>query len=132
MTNQVFLKAKEKLLTGQINWLDDTINLALIRSGYYIPDINTDEFLSSVPSSGIAATEMLTNKTVFSGCADAMDVTIALPGGTEIEKLVIYKDTGDAETSPLIVLIDSAPNLPFTLEADSITISFGNNGIFSI
>lgn len=132
MANEIFLKAKEKLISGQINWLDDWVKIALIRSGYYIPDIEADEFLSAISSNGIAATEVLANKTVSAGIADASDVTIALSAGTEIEKLVIYKDTGDVLTSPLIVLIDSAPNLPFTLEADSITISFGSSGVFNI
>lgn len=126
------MKAKEKLLTAQINWLDDTIKLALVDSGY-TPDIAQDEFLSDVIDYHIVAqSSALTGKSVQAGVAYVSDVTIQIFTGVTFNYLVLYKELGDLATSPLIALIDSAPNLPFTLETDSVTISFDNNGIFNI
>lgn len=133
--SQLYTKAKEKFLSGAINWVGDTIKVALVDSATYSSNTETDEFLSVIPTAAIVATsEALTGKSVTGGTADANDVTIANVTGTRFECLAIYKDTGDRATSPLIALIDSATNLPFSPSGGSIIIQFdnGSNKVFSL
>lgn len=133
--NTIYTKAKEKLLTGQINWLSDTIKVALVDSAAYTPNPSTDEFLAGITSGAIVATsDPLAGKSATQGIADADDLTIAGVTGSQFEYLVIYKDTGSASTSPLICLIDTATNLPFTPTGGSLTLQFdnGSSKIFSL
>lgn len=106
----------------------------------YTPDLTADEFLSSIASGArIATSSVLVNKTniqgTVGGTADADDVVFSLvPAGSAIEAFVLYKDTGDEATSPLIMYVDSASatGLPVTPNGGNITVSFdtGNNRIF--
>lgn len=133
--SQLYTKTKEKLLSGQINWLADTIKVALVDSASYIPNIETDEFLSAIPTGAIVATsDALIGKSTTNGAADADDVTIVNVNGNQFEYLAIYKEAGDPTTSPLIALIDSATNLPFSPSGGSVAIQWdaGTNKIFSL
>ncbi len=65
---------------------------------------------------------------------DAADVVFSAVTGDPSEALVIYKDTGDAATSPLIAYIDTAAGLPVTPSGTDITVTWdsGVNKIFKL
>ena len=124
--NALYAKAREAFLTGSINWVSDTIKVALVRP-IYVPNLATDQWFSTVVSSIIGTPQTLAGKTATYGVADADDVVFhAVTTGYAINYLVIYKDTGDPSTSPLIVLLDTATGLSFTTSGRDVVVTFSN------
>lgn len=135
MANTLYDKARERFLRGQINWDTDTMKVCLVDKNVYTPNFTTHEYLSDVSGSAIIAPGVtLTGKASTSGAADANDVTFTAVSGAESEALIIYKDTGDTATSPLIALIDSATGLPITPNGGDIIVVWDNgaNKIFKL
>lgn len=136
MSNGLYDKARKKFLDGDIDWLSDNIKAVLVDTADYTVDLANDEFLSSIAAGARVATSgNLANKTSTGGVADADDITLATVSGDVSEAVVIYKDTGDAATSPLIAYIDSATSgLPVTPNGGDIIIQWndGANKIFKL
>lgn len=135
MANFIYDKAREKFLTGAINWTSDTIKAVLVDTAAYTPAPTTHEFLSDIPSGDrIATSSAFTTKTATAGVADADNVTWPTVTGDPSEALVIIKDTGSAATSPLIAYIDTATGLPVTPNGGDITVTWdnGSNKIFKL
>lgn len=133
MASLIYNKGKSKLLKGEIDFEDDTIKCALVTSSY-TPDKDTDEYFDDLTNevSGTGYTtggKVLTNKSVNEDDVndraefDADDITWTVATITA-RAAIIYKDTGVAGTSPLIVYIDfgedySTSGADFTVEWDS-------------
>lgn len=135
MTNAIYTKAKEKFLKGEISWQENNIKAVLVDTSLYTANLTTNEFLSDIPlNARVALSGNFTNKTSTEGVADADDITFPSVVGNSIEAVVIYKDTGVASTSPLIVYMDIASGLPITPTGDDITLvwSSGSNKIFRL
>ncbi len=135
MANALFAKAKKKFLDADIDLLVDNIKCVLVDHADDNPDVSTDEFLSDILAAARVATSgNLANKSTTGGVFDADDITIAAVTGDQFESIVIYKDTGDASTSPLIARIDTASGLPCTPNGGDITITWdnGSNKIFAL
>ena len=133
MANALSGKAREKFLTGDIAWDTDDIKVCLVDTASYTVSIDVDEFRDDL--AGVVATSgNLTSKTVTLGVADAANVTFSTVLGSQCEALVIWKDTGDNATSPLIAYIDDATNLPITPNGGDITVAWdsGSNRIFKL
>jgi hypothetical protein len=135
MANALYSKAKESFLSQNpsIDMDTDTINVAMVTSAYTYSAAH--QFYSSL--SGVVGTPAtLASKTITSGVFDAADVTFsAVAGGSTVAALVIYKDTGNTATSPLIAYIDTASaGLPVTTNGGDIIISWdnGSSKIFSL
>lgn len=104
MTNTLYTKAREGFANAAINWLSDTIKIALVSSAY-TPNIATDQFWSSVVANVIGTPQTLTSKTNVGGVLDAADPTFtAVPSIATYA--VVWKDTGTNSTSPVIGIID--------------------------
>lgn len=134
MANALYDKGRQRFLEAQLNWLTDTIKVTMVDTAFYTFNVS-HEFLSSVPDTARTGTPaLLTAKTSINGAADGGDVTFAAVTGPSIEAIVIYKDTGDAATSPLIAFIDAATGLPITPNGGDIIITWDNgiNKIFRI
>lgn len=134
MANALYPLTKQKFLLGSINMMLDTIKIVLVDTADYT-FMPTDEFLSSVASAArVKVSDALTNKTVINGVFDADDVTLTTVTGDVSEALIIFKDTGDAATSPLIAYIDTATGLPITPNGGNIIIQWdsGANKIFAL
>lgn len=129
--------AKKKFVDGDIDWLVDTIKVALYTG--YTPDIDTHEFINAVTTeeSGTGYTAggiTLTSKTttVNTGtdlvAVDAANVTWSgLDVGTP-SHAVIYKDTGTPATSPVICHIE----LGTASNGGDYTLTFNAGGIFTL
>ena len=125
----LYPKAKENLLKGNIDMVNDTIKVALIDTGTYTYSA-AHEFYSSV--SGVVGTpEILTSKTVLNGVFDAANPTYSAVTSSSIEALIIYVDSGTASTSELIAYIDSGTGLPVTPTGGVIIITWDTN-IFAL
>ncbi len=129
MASAIYPKFKQKIMEGSINIPSDTIKIALVDTGAYTYS-SAHEFFSS--ATGVVGTPVtLSNKSVVNGIFDADDATFSAVSGNSVEAVVIYKDTGSAATSPLIIFIDG---ISVTPNGGSITIQFdsGANKIFAL
>ena len=132
MANALYPKAKEKFLDALIDMPSDTIKIALIDTGIYTYS-STDEFWSSASSAIVGTAVTLASKTITNGVFDAADVTFTSVSGSSVEALIIYKDTGSAATSPLIMYLDvAASGLPVTPNGNNIDVQFNASGIFAL
>lgn len=132
MANAIYPKAKQKFLDALIDMPTDTIKIALIDTGVYTYS-STDEFWSSASAAEIGTSQTLNSKTITDGVFDADNVTFTSVTGASVEALIIYKDTGSAATSPLIMYIDvAASGLPVTPNGNNIDVQFNASGIFAL
>lgn len=113
MANVVFAKAKESILEGEIDVTSDQLKVLIIDSGY-TPNINSDRFVSDVPVNSIKyRSQSLINVTNVLGVVDAEDLVISNYPGNAFNAIIIYKDTGSDQTSPLIAYINDSPRNTF-------------------
>lgn len=133
MANAKYDKGREKFCTGNIDWMSDTIKAVMIDVAAYTVNISAHEFLSSVPSGARVGTPVaLTNKSVTAGACNADPTVFSTVSGPSIEAVIIYKDTGDEATSPLLAYMDTGTGLPITPNSGDITLTWdtGANKIF--
>lgn len=135
MSNVLYDSGRNACLLGAINWTGDTFKAVLVDLADYTPSLSTHAFLSDIPSiARVATTAAFTGKTAVAGVADAADPTFVGATGDQSEAIVIYKDTGNAATSQLLVFIDTATGLPVTPNTGDINVIFDNgaNKIFKL
>ena len=119
------------LLGTQIDLVNDTIKVVAVGTGYTFSV--THQYLSDLGANTVGSAVTLTTKSVGSGIFSAASVTLtAMPNGTTVQALVIYKSTGVSGTSPLICYLDTANGLPFTGTGGDVTVVWdpGANRIF--
>lgn len=132
MANAIYPKAKQKFLDALIDMPTDTIKIALIDTGVYTYS-SAHEFWLSASAAEIGTSQTLNSKTITDGVFDADNVTFTSVTGASVEALIIYKDTGSAATSPLIMYIDvAASGLPVTPNGNNIDVQFNASGIFAL
>ena len=133
MSNVLYDKGREAFLLGDVDWTADTIKVVLVKDSYTFSA--SHQYLDSIDAGYRLSTATLASKTATNGIADAADVTFsAVAAGDTGESLVIYKDTGSAATSALLVYIDTATGLPITTTGGDITVVWdgGANKIFKL
>lgn len=129
MASGLYDKGRQKFLEGSIAWLTDNIKATLVDLNDYTHSLSGNEFLSDIPPAArVAISSNFTNKTSINGIADADDVILSLVSGDVCEAIVIFKDTGNPATSPLIAFLDSSnvTNIPVTPIGADITIRWSN------
>lgn len=134
MSNALYAKGKEKILSGSINLPSDTIKASLLSSSY-TANLSTDEFWSTISANLLNTSQTLGSKSVTGGVFDAADVTFtAVTSGSTVKAVVIWKDTGTPSTSPLLVYIDTITGFPLATNGGDITITWDNGSykIFSL
>ena len=114
MANFVYKKAKEALLNGQINVLSDQLKVLLLKKPQYVPNQNTDQYVSDIPANAIIKrSEAVTGTSSTSGVLDASDVTILEYDGSAFDAIALYKYQPADSNSRLIFYIDTSSGLPF-------------------
>jgi hypothetical protein len=85
VANALYAKGKEKILSASINFVSDTIKVALVKNTYP-QNLATDEFYSDISAYVIGTPQTLGSKTTTAGVFDAGDATYtavtALPEAT--------------------------------------------------
>lgn len=133
MPNALYPKWKEQLLqfTANNNLSAGTVKVALVTSGYTYSA--SDQFYSSVSASVVGTPQTIGSKTFTNGVFDGADVTFTSVTGSQVTRLVIYIDTGNAATSPLVAYLDTGvTNLPVTPNGGDIGITWNASGIFAL
>ncbi len=107
MSSQLYPKAREKFLTGQLSWLSGTYRAILLPESYS-PDFE-DEFLSDVfEGVRIAVSESISGRTATNGVASSAAINFGtLVDSRLASKIIIFKDTLVDSTSDLICLLDT-------------------------
>jgi hypothetical protein len=136
MANFVYKKAKEAMLSGDVDLVSNNLKL-LLASSSYSPNQNTDNFVSNINSSHIKArSAIFSGVTISAGILDANDVVVSNYPGDAFNAVVIYQDSGSDQTSILIAYIDTSEGLPFSgvNTNTNITIAWSNtlNKILSL
>lgn len=133
MASALYDKARASFLNQNpsIDIDTDTIKAVLVRTdaGHYTVDLANDQYLSAIASGDrVATSSAMTTITTTAGVFDADDVTWAAVTGTQVGAIVLYKDTGNAATSPLIAYMDSASvtGLPFTPSGADVLVTWSN------
>lgn len=135
MANTLYDKARQRFLEAQIDWMSHDIKVVLVDTGAYTPQTAVHEYYNDISGVAIiAGPVLLTGKSTAGGAANAADVTFTSVSGASIEAIVIYRDTGDPSTSPLIAYIDTATGLPITPNGGDIIVTWdrGTNKIFKV
>lgn len=140
MSNQLYPKAKEDFLAGNLNLSSNTVTIALIDTDVYTFS-SSHEDRADIQNTAVISTTDLASKTITSGVFDAADATFTSVTGANAEALILYHNTGDAEndgtdqsTSRLIAYIDTATGLPILPNGGDITVRFsdGVSKIFAL
>lgn len=133
MSNELYSFARQRFLSGQINWLSDTFKVLLVDTANYTFVKNINQHLADIPvAARIATSGALTGTSATNGVALADDVTVNSVTGPSIEAIVIFHDTGNANTSELICYLDTGIGLPWNPVGGNVVIHWdrGPNGIF--
>jgi hypothetical protein len=142
MTNSLYLAFKQEQIGdaagpghGAVDWEADTVNLVLIDSADYTASINVDADLVDIPSGARVATGTLASKTAIASgnklVQDAADLTLTGVSGDQSEAIALYKNSGSAATSLLIVLFDTfTSGMPVLPNGGDIVVQWNASGIF--
>ena len=126
MANTTYPKGAQKILGAAINFAADTIKACLVSSSYTFSTAH--EFVSDL-GTRIGTDQTLAGKSVAGGVFDADDLDFGLlPPGNTVKAVVLYRDTGNPSTSPVLFYFDSGPSvgLPFTTNGGALTIPWNN------
>jgi hypothetical protein len=134
-------KAREKFLTGALNWTSGTWKVVLIDEADYTVNLSTHATMetATVPAAARVGTpQTLAGQTATNGTADANDVAFPTVTGDQCEALLIYK-FGTSETSadsyPVVYMGSDTPGmtgLPVTPNGGNINITWNASGIFRL
>jgi hypothetical protein len=120
------------LWKGDIDLENDTIKVALIDTADYSFD-SAHDFWNDAVAGAVGTPTALTSKTFTAGVFDAADVTIPTVSGDPCEALILFKDTGDPATSPLIAYLDTGvTGLPVSPNGGNITIQWNVSGVLAL
>lgn len=124
MTNRYYPKGAEKTFSGGINYVADTIKAALVPDTYTFS--MEHEFASDLGTL-VGQAQELTGRSVTGGVFDANDVDFgSLAAGATVKAVVLFKDTGNATTSPLICYLDQVTGLPFSTNGGMVQVPWSN------
>lgn len=139
MANTLYDKGRQRFLSANINWLEETnISAYLIDTASYTPNFATHEFLSDVTEiariKGPVQLTLLSRAASTGGAADAENITFTSVTGPSIEAIIIYAHRTAENDSPLIAYIDTATGLPITPNGGDIIVTWDNgaNKIFKL
>lgn len=131
MANEFYAKGKEKVLTAAINWLTDDIRVALVRNTYP-QNLATDEFYTSIATYVVNTPASLAGKSITNGIYDANNVNfVSVAPGDTLEGVVLYKWTGSAATSPLLIYVDTITGFPLVTNGSDVLVQW-DDGAFKI
>ena len=132
MANTFYPKGAEKMLTAAINYSSDTIKVGIVSDAYTYSTAH--EFLSDAGTL-VGTAQTLGSKSITGGVFDAADPAFgAIAPGSTAKALIMWKDTGNPATSPLLVYLDQLTGFPFATNGGAVTVpwSNGTGKIFSL
>jgi hypothetical protein len=136
MADILYGSGGDLLASGGLDWVNDTLKVQLLDSGYVVDLTAHNTFDQVTPGARVSTANTLTNPTLSEGKLDGDDVVFTAVGGggspPTLTQYVLYKDTGLESTSTLIAYFDSATGLPLLTNGGDITIQFDALGIVQL
>lgn len=135
MAKGLYDKGRDKFATGDIDWVNDTLRAILVDTSQYTVDLAADEYLSDVPLAARIMTVTLEGRSTDDGVCDADDPTFSnVATGAAVGAVVIFKDIGIANASPLVHYDDEATGLPITGDGDDVVVRWddGADKVFKL
>lgn len=132
MANTYYPKGAEKMLTAAINYSSDTIKVGIVSDAYTYSTAH--EFLSDAGTL-VGTAQTLASKSITGGVFDAADPAFgAIAPGSTAKALIMWKDTGNPATSPLLAYLDQLTGFPFATNGGAVTVPWSNGAgkIFSL
>lgn len=133
MPSTIYPKYKEAVLSAASNtsMVSEDVRVALVDTDTYTFS-NADQYYSDL-SGVVADSEILASKSVTNGVFDADSAVVISASGSEAEALVVYIDTGNANTSRVVTYIDSGvTGIPVSPNGGNINIDWATEGIFTL
>lgn len=117
----------------------DTIKPMFVDTADDTPSV-TDQDIADIASAArvpaIASCPTLGSKTIGTvavGVFDAADAVFTALTGDQVERLILFKDTGTEGTSILIAIYDTfGSGMPLTPNGGDVTVQWNASGIFSV
>jgi len=134
MANALYPKWKEQLLqfTANNDLDGQVVKAALVDTGVYTYSA-AHQFYSSAQAAVVGTPQAVANKTYVNGIFDGDDVTFVNVSGATVEAVVLYIDTGNPATSPLVAYLDNGiTGLPVTPNGGDILTAWNASGIFAL
>ncbi len=129
MSSGWYPKGAEAVLNGDVDFDTDTLKVALLSSAYSYSAAH--DFYNDISANVVGTPETLAGVTKTNGSLDATDALFAALAGGEVGAFAIYKDSGVAGTSPLLIFIDDYAGLPFTPDGSDLPIVWPAAGIMT-
>lgn len=118
------VKGAEKVFSGGINFAADNLKVALLADTYAPND--SHEFLPDF-GTRIGADQVLAGKSIAGGVFDAYDADFgALASGSNIGSAILYKDTGNPATSPVIMRFADIVGFPMATNNGGVQLQWSN------
>lgn len=140
MANALYNKAKEDFLNGNLNLASNTVTIILVDTDIYTFSASHED-RADIPNTAVVSSNNLTSTTTTNGVFDAADPVFSSVSGANCEAVILYHNTGNAETdgarqadSRLIAYFDTASGLPILPNGGDITVRFsdGASKIFAL
>jgi hypothetical protein len=128
MANFIYSKAKQAMLSGDIDLGSTNLKVAFIKTALYTPNQNTHEFLSDIATAAkVYRSSALQNVSNTLGVLDADDISINYDGSA-FEAIALYQYGTSDSDSRLIAFIDTSEGLPFpgTLDASALLLKWND------
>jgi hypothetical protein len=145
MANGLYTHARDLFLAAnagsttdaKIDWVADSIKACLV--GVYTVNLSTHMYFSQLtgvitPATGVIVPGRSVIGTSAGGAANAAGLTFGAatgtqpPSGATVNYVVVYKDTGTASTSPLILFFDGpgggVTGLPLTTTGQDVQVAW--------
>lgn len=135
MADFAYVKAKNLMLTGAFDWINDPVSVILVASGQYQPSINHATLLDVPASARVAVSGTLSGRIVNSNVVDADDYLFTSVTGPQVNAVILFVNSGTESTSHLICHLDSAvAGLPFSPSSSPVNLAWSNGAskIFSL
>jgi hypothetical protein len=128
MANFIYSKAKQAMLSGDIDLGSTNLKVAFIKTALYTPNQNTHEFLSDIATAAkVYRSSALQNVSNTLGVLDADDISISYDGSA-FEAIALYQYGTSDSDSRLIAFIDTSEGLPFpgTLDTSALLLKWND------
>lgn len=132
MSNTFYPLGAQKMLAGQVNYSAATVKAAIVSDGYTYSAAH--EFLADAGTL-VGTPVTLANKSIAGGVFDADDADFgAIAPGSTAKALILYSDTGNPATSPLLAYLDEITGFPFNTNGGEVKVPWSNGvaKIFSL
>jgi hypothetical protein len=105
MANAVYPKAKEAMLTGDVDLIAETVRLQMFDDDVVYDA--TDEFLDDVAGTALGAAVEITAKDVTNGQFTGTNGSFTPTAGATVSALVVFIDSGSEATSRVLAYLDT-------------------------